>query len=1522
MHKKVKSTIARMLLISMLFTQNRMMPAAYIMADSIAMGTQNANKATSSDMDGADSIASDSDLDGEVLENDLEPLPDEDILESIEAATISNAYTLNRYIGAWDGSSEEEITPIGNTYYVTNPAELAWVSKVTNDGQESFEGKIVSVLDDLDLGGHEWPGIGTSKNPFCGSFEGNNHSISGLVNEDSDCVGLFGSITANDNIYLRNLILDAAECSGNAKSAGLLVGQIHVNSKEKVMISNMDISGGLDIVRGNESSIAVKWYIGGVVGKVTSGDGAVLEVNKVRVNGNIRVTCVGRWHSSLCGGLVGYSELSGVMEITDSSFSGNIVTEVGEGTAVGGLIGQTNSSTLRLKLVYVEGSVKGTGGDATNVGGFMGDAACPTLSIQDSYVAADVISGSSGNSAPGGLIGCLNCQLDYAESLIKNCHISGGVSGRNFAVYIANNGSETETVSVEDCYYDKSKPGLYTDHIITSLKVFNTITLDCPGIHGLTNAEAREEYSYVDWDFMNVWTLEDGDYPKLRENVVLNKGLLAGMDSEVLIYYLPEERYETEFFDLNYEYCIDEEEILEGDVQTEDVLAQIKIRLPQGFSFSPDESVTESYVSDGRAPEGYVYVNLGEQGRGSIRVYVTEALEKAESFQFRISINATGFEVFSSYSDMSVAMKNEQPGYVPEDAVYNPGNGHYYKVFDHSMSWDEAKEYCEALKGHLVTITSQQEQYFVNRLLEKSIKQNMWIGAEMLLEEWHWIQSEKWEYTNWNEGEPDYLDGDLVAAMMYTYSGMNGDGEKVELGSWKSELKEGVDSEKYANSNVGFVCEWEETVDYTVSFKPFKGEKFVKRRANEANKLTLMFDQIVKPGKGYIRLKDYETDKVLEEIFIDENSYQISPVLDKNDGKCIGVSIIYGLEKILPYGAKVYVEIDKGTILLGDDYKEIFQIDNKEDWYFYIYPYDVLRIPNDEEKKIPSKLYHMLWGPLTAKILAVCVNNMALCSGMCEATYAWKNSEYFIKTYDGNQYLGNFKLRNTSKFTDLTFEEYIELSQIFQMTSNVSKTKKNNVNKLQKLYNNLNNDIVIRISGIQNKEKSSHAIIPLEIMDTDEICRVLVYDPNHFEEVHYLELKKENGVIVDWFYPIMEWGKDRDGFSSISFTPAEWEQIGKVILENSDDIKKNIDDSVLLSTGYRRMTGLNNAIPITIETEAFNSSYVDAQLYWIGEDSVQLVGENDSDAPVTTFLCDGYRKITIDTTENAEIKIDLEKGDAEISFDREMEYSIEFEKYIEDENSEIVRVYGNAQKIEAKYLDNKLSVSGGDEYNIYLEKDGMNDNLIVGDASSNVDTIIKVMDNKLVLEKNTDEENVGEPNNPVNPEYPEKPGSSDHSKEENNDDSIQSGNSSIYISDIPYIYVGTWEQSGEKWRFILDNGSYAGMSWIYYKSKWYAIGQDGYMLVGWNLLGGEWYYFNPDGSMAVGWIIYDNQKYYLNPISDGSQGKMLTGWQMVDGKWYYFNEIPDGTRGMLLTDTWIGEYYVDQKGVWEKEAHR
>lgn len=56
--------------------------------------------------------------------------------------------------------------------------------------------------------------------------------------------------------------------------------------------------------------------------------------------------------------------------------------------------------------------------------------------------------------------------------------------------------------------------------------------------------------------------------------------------------------------------------------------------------------------------------------------------------------------------------------------------------------------------------------------------------------------------------------------------------------------------------------------------------------------------------------------------------------------------------------------------------------------------------------------------------------------------------------------------------------------------------------------------------------------------------------------------------------------------------------------------------------------------------------------------------------------------------------------------------------------------------------------------------------------------------------------------------------------------------------------------------------------------------------------------------------------YYLNPISDGTQGIMLAGWRLINEKWYYLNEQTDGTQGALMVNTQIGEYRVDENGVW------
>ena len=45
--------------------------------------------------------------------------------------------------------------------------------------------------------------------------------------------------------------------------------------------------------------------------------------------------------------------------------------------------------------------------------------------------------------------------------------------------------------------------------------------------------------------------------------------------------------------------------------------------------------------------------------------------------------------------------------------IRNPENGHWYKRFDDTMTWHDAKAHCESLSGYLATLTSQSEHAFV-----------------------------------------------------------------------------------------------------------------------------------------------------------------------------------------------------------------------------------------------------------------------------------------------------------------------------------------------------------------------------------------------------------------------------------------------------------------------------------------------------------------------------------------------------------------------------------------------------------------------------------------------------------------------------------------------------------------------------------------------------------------------------------------------------------------------------------------
>ncbi|SEG11711.1 Lectin C-type domain-containing protein [Eubacterium ruminantium] len=107
-------------------------------------------------------------------------------------------------------------------------------------------------------------------------------------------------------------------------------------------------------------------------------------------------------------------------------------------------------------------------------------------------------------------------------------------------------------------------------------------------------------------------------------------------------------------------------------------------------------------------------------------------------------------------------------------------NGHRYKVVysSESLTWNEAKSICENEGGHLVTITSKEEQKFISKLCGyKRTGDMMWIGLYGSKEDktikYLWVTGEEFEYSFWGDANdtPKCVYIDHPAYMWYRTSG-------------------------------------------------------------------------------------------------------------------------------------------------------------------------------------------------------------------------------------------------------------------------------------------------------------------------------------------------------------------------------------------------------------------------------------------------------------------------------------------------------------------------------------------------------------------------------------------------------------------------------------------------------------------------------------------------------------------------------------------------------------------------------
>ena len=258
----------------------------------------------------------------------------------------------------------------GKTYNVTSADGLRNVAKLVNE-----EGKTdinITLDTDLTLTG-EWTPIGTESQPYTGTFNGKDKTITGLTvnQEGTNYVGLIGYLGSGgkvQNVVLEGVQITSDNSSGYAGGvAGDSWGTIE-NCSVSGSVSGTTFAGGVvgsqwgGSITGCNSSATVKGVIfaGGIAGETNSG----ASLTGCYATGDVTVENDGT-NNSHAGGVVGYN---GGCTLTACYATGS-VTGSGSGTIyVGGVTGSNNLGILTA-CYHAKGDVSGPTGTTGGVAG-------------------------------------------------------------------------------------------------------------------------------------------------------------------------------------------------------------------------------------------------------------------------------------------------------------------------------------------------------------------------------------------------------------------------------------------------------------------------------------------------------------------------------------------------------------------------------------------------------------------------------------------------------------------------------------------------------------------------------------------------------------------------------------------------------------------------------------------------------------------------------------------------------------------------------------------------------------------------------------------------------------------------------------------------------------------------------------------------------------------------------------------------------------------------------------------------
>lgn len=367
-----------------------------------------------------------------------------------------------------------EITnwPFKNSYYVSyenKPQVEEYILISTPEELQNIKnhlnGKYKQIAD-IDLQNIAFSPIGDSRNPFTGTYEGNNYKITNLsINSTEIFVGLFG-MTKKAN--LNHIQLENVEVKTTQHSVGALVGELWESK-----LSNSHASG----------TVAGDFYVGGLVGSMLASELSNSYATTAVTGGNE------------IGGLAGNLEKGS--KILNSYATGKV-----EGfDNVGGLIGRSMSGS-NIEKSYATGAVRGH----SQLGGLVGYATESTIS--NNYATADV--NSFQGARVGGLIGCV-----FDKSNISKNYATGKISGDRLAIGIGITNKNDFGGLIGATFNSNFSENFQTENKVIFDNRNEQIGFIPTGVTAIVPA-GQTQVGFTNWDFSTIWALTGMGWPTLK----------------------------------------------------------------------------------------------------------------------------------------------------------------------------------------------------------------------------------------------------------------------------------------------------------------------------------------------------------------------------------------------------------------------------------------------------------------------------------------------------------------------------------------------------------------------------------------------------------------------------------------------------------------------------------------------------------------------------------------------------------------------------------------------------------------------------------------------------------------------------------------------------------------------------------------------------------------------------------------------------------------------------------------------